>query len=113
LSTGETITTFGDAMEAAGRILDATAKTLPIQNSDLEAIKDLLDAANNGCRTTTPTPTPTVAGEVAEPTVDPSALPTTGGSPGATTSGLWAVGIALALLALGGLGLTAVRTRYR
>jgi hypothetical protein len=111
LPSGGTVETFGDAIDAGDRILDAFATRNPVQGSETEIIKDLLDAANNGCATPSPTPTPTVAGAVAESTPAPSALPTTGGSPSASSSGLWAVAIALALLALGGIGLTAVRTR--
>ena len=117
LSTGETIGTFGQAMAAADQVLDDLANGIPHQSSDIEALKDLLDDANNGCPTSTPTstptPTPAVAPFVVGPTVPPSGLPVTGSSPGAASSWMWAPAIALALLALGGLALTAARRGER
>jgi len=111
LSTGEAIETFGQAMAAGDQVLDDLANGVSRQNSDIEAIKDLLDAANNGCPT--PTPTPAAAGVAVGPTGTPSGLPDTGSSAGTTASWLWALGIAVALLALGGLALTAGRRGER
>ena len=115
LSTGETIETFGQAMAAADQVLNDLANGVSRQNSDIEAIKDLLDAANNGCPAPTPTPTPTpaVAGVTVDPTIPVSGFPDTGSSAGTTASWLWALGVAVALLALGGLALTAGRRGER
>jgi hypothetical protein len=65
--------------------------------------------------TPTPTPATAAAGIAVGPTTGaPSGLPDTGSSPAAATgSPLWALGIAVALLALGGLALTAARRRER
>jgi hypothetical protein len=111
LSTGETIKTFGQAMAAADQVVDDIANGNPRQSSDVEAIKDMLDAANNACSAPalTPTPTPVAAGVVVGPTGTPSGLPVTGSSPGATTSWPWVIVMALALLALGSLVLTTSR----
>jgi hypothetical protein len=107
LSTGEVIETFGDAIDAGDQILDDIANGITRQKSDVEAVKDLLDAANNACAG--PTPTPAVAGVGIGPTDTPSGLPDTGSPPDATASWLRILGIAVALLALGGLALTAGR----
>lgn len=111
LSTGEVIETFGEAIAAGDQILDDIAHDTSRQKSDVEATKDLLDAANNACAG--PTPTPAAAGVVVTPTPAASGLPHTGSSPAATSSWLWALGTAVALLALGGLTLTAARRRER
>ena len=111
LSTGEAIETFGQAMAAADQVLDDVANGISPENSDVKALKDLLDAANNGCPT--PTPTPAVAGVTVGPTVPTSRLPDTGSSPGATGSSLLPIGITVALLALGGLAMTAGRRKER
>ncbi len=79
LSTGQFVNTFGDAIAAGDQMLNDIATGQEISGSDVEAIKDLLEAANTGCPapTPTPTPTPTVLGVEATP---PSALPATGAS---------------------------------
>jgi len=115
LSTGETVETFGQAIAAADQALDDLANGIsrPDWESDVEAIKDLLDAANNGCPGPTPpvTPTPTAAGVVVGPTSTPSGLPETGSSPSETGSWPWAAVMVGALVALGGLALAAARRR--
>lgn len=115
LSTGEAIQTFGQAMAAGDYVLDDMTRGIYHENSDVTAIKDALDAANNACTSPTPTPTPTPVAEgvVIGPTVGPSGLPSTGSSPGSTTSWPWIAVMALALLALGGLVATAGRRGER
>ena len=75
LSTGESIETFGQAMAAADQVLDDVANGIARQSSDVEAIKDLLDAANNGCPTPTPTPTPAPTPRLPRPLPRPHLRP--------------------------------------
>ncbi len=83
LSTGEFVSTFGDAIAAGDQMLNDIATDQEISGSDVEAIKDLLEAANTGC----PTPTPTaVAGAVVGPSATPVALPATGSDSGIDSS---------------------------
>jgi hypothetical protein len=67
LSTGEFVSTFGDAIAAGDQMLNDIATGQEISGSDVEAIKDLLEAANTGCPAPTPTPTPVTLAAVALP----------------------------------------------
>ena len=114
-----------EVISSADQILDGFARRAPVQNLDMETIKDLLDEANNnssnqtlfeavpGCQmpaaTAAATPAPTAAGAV----TGPSGLPRTGDSPDSAASWPWAGGIAMALILLAGLGLTAAWKRER
>lgn len=122
-------TKVSSVMAEGDHILDDIASGIPRQNSEIEATKDLLDAANNNgpvptlfldiddciipaaTATATPTPSPTVAGAAAGPTVTPSRLPGAGGLPAGAPSWPWVSGFVVLLLGLGGLGLAVSRRR--
>ncbi len=107
--------TVGEVIAMADLILDDLANSIPHQSAEIEAVKDLLDAANSNSDTLTlviggcltPTPTPAVLGDVASPqTGGPSTLPLTGeDTVPAGPNRLPIILAAAGILALGGVAL--------
>jgi hypothetical protein len=115
LPSGEKV---GDLIAQADQILDDLSNEVAHSHSEVVALSELLDAANNngegdqvlvigeGCPTPTATPSPTptaVAGEVTGPSPTPGTLPRTGSglrSGGYDTPTAALLGVALLLASL-------------